>query len=181
MKEITIEITKYCKEGCAYCSTDASEVGAHLPVELVLAFLHDNKTATRINISGGEPLSHPGFWQILQACYDITYDVWVYTNAIRQLKFNADVLPGVAVEANVVVRPNEPLMIPTGVKKVHLLKLVPQGRGKDCEQLPLIVVSHNFSYDDNEHDCLHCNHVYLNADGIMVESPCRKHPEADVL
>lgn len=92
--EYTLEITQYCEHNCPYCSSNATTQGQHVPLEKILEFLEENNINEndRINISGGEPLAHPQFYKILQECYKRTKNVWVYTNAIRNIKYNAHVL-----------------------------------------------------------------------------------------
>jgi hypothetical protein len=175
MTEITVEITKSCRHQCPYCSTDAVPDGPHLDKEIILKFLEEQDrkcTITRINISGGEPLAHPDFYEILRTCYCYTKNVWVYTNALTQIMFNADVIEGVKVEANVCIVQGETTYIPKDVNRVHLLKLVRQGRAKNLPEQN-VTVSGNF-YPECEKKCGSCDHVYLQADGEIVASPCRK-------
>ena len=78
MAEYTIEITQYCPHNCNYCSTNATENGMHIDIETIKQFLYNYNsilTTDRINISGGEPLSHPKFYEILQLCKQLTPDV----------------------------------------------------------------------------------------------------------
>ena len=103
--EVTIEITKFCPNKCKYCSTNASAAGEHL------SFKDINKI-TRINISGGEPLAHPDFYKILQTCYGFTNNVWVYTNALKQIIYNTDVIDEIEVHANVCLVPGEKVYLP---------------------------------------------------------------------
>lgn len=170
--EITLEITNYCPNSCEYCSTDASPGGEKtLMFEEIQAYLKNIKDPIdRINISGGEPLSHPEFYRILQLAYTYTDNVWVYTNAIRQLLYNTTVLDEVKVEANVCLMPGEKVYIPEKADKVHLLQLVPQGRAKNIKPA-------NFHVSGNiigEHKCAECKHSLLQADGKIVEAPCKK-------
>lgn len=132
-------------------------------------FLEKLTEIKRINISGGEPLAHPEFYRILQLCYSITENVWVYTNALRQIKYNTHVFKEINVEANVVVVPGEACYISKKVKS-NLLKFIPQGRGERLA-CPPIKVSRNF-YDPN--GCDSCDHVLLQANGEVVNAPCVK-------
>jgi len=174
MTEITLEITKYCENGCSFCSTDASVRGEHLPYDTIFKFLdkeHNNKDIDRINISGGEPLSHPDFYKILRLCKELTDNVWVYTNALDKIIVNSRVVKKVTVHSNVCVVPGEIYIPgPDEVDQVHLLKLVKQGRAKDYPDLN-ISVSRNF-YDPQH--CDKCNHIYLQANGEVVTGPCKK-------
>lgn len=172
--EYTIEITQYCENGCWYCSTNASSEGKHLPLRDILEFLgtHHIGPTDRINISGGEPLAHPDFYRILKECYNRTFNVWVYTNALNQIKYNAHVLPkGIKTEANICLCDGcfeDPITIPKGTK-MNLLKFVSTGRGSNIDPLDVHV-----SGNVNGH-CLGCEHVLLQADGETTEAPCKKH------
>ena len=167
MAEYTIEITSYCPHNCNYCSTKATECGIHTNIETIKQFLNSNNilATDRINISGGEPLAHPKFYKILQMCKELTPDVWVYTNALSQIRYNTSVIEEVKVEANVCLVPGEDVYIPKNVDKVHLLQLIPQGRAKNIKSI-------NVSLSGC--DCNNCNHKVLQADGQIVEAPCKK-------
>lgn len=172
MTEVTIEITQFCEEHCDYCSSDASPRGKHLDFDTIIKFIDAVDSIHRINISGGEPLAHPAFYKILQYCKDKTDDVRVYTNALEHIVFNSDIIQGITLEANVVIVPGKEVFIPETVARVHLLKLIHQGR---AEHLPktLITTSQNFN-EGISRDCFHCNNILLQADGEVVQSPCKK-------
>jgi len=172
--EVTIEITDHCPNSCEYCSTNAGKDKSHMmnaaQVDIFLREAAAKEKIDRINISGGEPLANPEFYSILQLCYSFTPNVWVYTNAIRQLIYNSDVIPEIKVEANVCLVPGRHVYIPQHADKVHLLQLVPQGRAKDMKPA-------NFHVSGNilgEHKCAECSHVLLQADGKIVDAPCKK-------
>lgn len=171
--EYTIEITQFCPNSCDYCSTNATMQGEPLPLFDIFTFLEEHKVdaTDRINISGGEPLSHPRFYEILQLCKSKTANVWVYTNALTNIKYNANVLTtGIKVEANICLSPNcfnQSITIPKGIP-VNLLKFIATGRGKDLEASP-IHISGNL-----RDDCLNCEHILLQADGQIVKAPCQK-------
>ena len=174
--EVTLEITDYCPNNCKYCSTEAGLHKEHklslADVELFLAriAIDEGKTVDRINISGGEPLSHPEFYRILSVCKMFTPNVWVYTNAITQLLYNTTVIDEVKVEANVCLVPGEKVYIPKNADKVHLLQLVPQGRAKDMKPAKFHVSGNIIG----EHKCAECKHMLLQADGKVMEAPCKK-------
>ena len=180
MVEITIEITQFCQEGCIVCSSSATPQGKHLSYEEIKHFLNIQSNIHRINISGGEPLSHPDIYNILKLCYSITENTWLYTNMIRNIIYNANVLsrhrgycPKIRVEANVLIYPGFEISIPHDVDKIHLLKFVPTGRyNKDIKNIP-ITASHNF-FEDCDHNCENCDNVLLQADGKVVPAPCKK-------
>jgi organic radical activating enzyme len=167
MTEYTIEITTYCPHNCNYCSTKATQDGIHIDIEIIKQFLNSNKikATDRLNISGGEPLAHPKFWDILQMCKQITPDVWVYTNALTQIRYNTSVIEEIRVEANVCLTPGEDVYIPKNADKVHLLQLIPQGRANNMK---------NINVSLSGCDCSSCNHKVLQADGQIVEAPCKK-------
>lgn len=173
--EVTLEITDYCPNQCEYCSTNASPDKLHKltydQVKLYLSKVKDSgETIDRINISGGEPLAHPEFYIILELCYSYTNNVWVYTNIIRQLIYNTTVLDEVKVEANVCLVPGKEVYIPKNADKVHLLQLVPQGRAKDIKPAKFHVSGNIIG----EHKCVECKHSLLQADGKIVDAPCKK-------
>jgi len=170
--EVTIEITKFCPYNCNYCSTNAGPDGKHLSYEVIKEFLRKQKHIKKINISGGEPLAHPDFYKILMLCYSVTSNVRIYTNVVKQILFNSDIVKEVGVEANVCIIPGRKIYIPKNVNKVHLLKLVHNGRAKNLPKQE-ITVSHNFE-DDCSHSCEDCKNILLQADGKIVESPCKK-------
>jgi len=168
MAEYTIEITQYCPHNCNYCSTNTTENGLHLHMEIIKQFLKSNKilATDRINISGGEPLSHPKFYEILQLCKQLTPDVWAYTNTINQIKYNTSVIKEIQVEANVCLMPGEDVYIPKNAHKVHLLQFVPTGRGKDIKSINIKL---------SGEDCANCNHKVLQANDKIVDAPCKKN------
>lgn len=173
--ELTIELTNFCEEECDYCSSSASKDGkAYIDYEKVLEFFHsvDTMNVDRINISGGEPLAHPDFYKIKRAC-DIFIgrkNVYVYTNLISKIVYNTDIIPEVEVHANVLIIPGRKPYVPKLAHVIHLLKLVIQGRAKKLDLPdPEYHVSGNFLYP-----CKGCNHKLLQADGKIVNAPCKK-------
>jgi len=173
--EVTLEITDYCPNACEYCSTNASPSKRHMldynEIATHLINLEESgKRIDRINISGGEPLAHPEFYRILRLSYNYTDNVWVYTNAIRQLIYNTTILSEVKVEANVCLVPGKEAYIPKNADKVHLLQLVPQGRAKDMKPVKF----HASGNIIGEHRCAECNHSLLQADGQTMSAPCKK-------
>ena len=168
MAEYTIEITQYCPHNCNYCSTNATENGTHINIETIKQFLYNYNSilaTDRINISGGEPLSHPKFYEILQLCKQLTPDVWIYTNELTQIRYNTSVIKEIQVEANVCLMPGEDVYIPKNAHNVHLLQFVPTGRGKNIKSIDVRLSGEN---------CIECNHKVLQADGKIVDAPCKK-------
>jgi len=175
--ELTIEITDYCPHECEYCSTYASHRGYNkLTQREINEFLNkfDREEIIRINISGGEPLSHPDFYEILCLCKSYTKNVWVYTNAINQIMYNTDIVKEVKVEANVCLTPGNEVYIPKNADKVHLLQLVKQGRAHDMEPAN-VVASGNIP--KSECSCENCGHIVFQANHKVVGPPCKKNYE----
>lgn len=177
--EVTLEITDECPHECDYCSTDAGPVRKHIlnysDVQTFLArnFKMKSKVPSRINISGGEPLSHPQFYEILNLCKSYTDNVWVYTNAFTQIMYNPDIVKEVRVEANVCIVPGRSVYIPKNADKVHLLQLVKQGRAKDMEP-GKFHASGNLTEVNGCGSCADCEHMLLQADNKIVQAPCKK-------
>lgn len=172
--EITLEITNHCTNNCEYCSTDAGidklKMLSTRDVELFLSAMKYGHEMDRINISGGEPLANPDFYEILQICKNYTDNVWIYTNAITQLIYNTDIVGEIKVEANVCLTPGRKVYIPKNADKVHLLQLVPQGRAKDMKPVKFHVSGNIIG----EHKYAECNHKLLQVDGKIVDAPYKK-------
>lgn len=129
---------------------------------------------TRINISGGEPLSHPQFYGIYCLCKSYTDNVWVYTNALDHIMYNTDIIKEVKVEANVCLVPGKDVYIPKNVDKVHLLQLIPQGRARGMIPANISVSSNLLPKDAGGHNCNNCGHILLQANRKVMDSPCKK-------
>ena len=176
--EVTIEITDYCPNNCEYCSTragmDKNNIITSSSVYKFLKQISDN--IDRINISGGEPVSHPEFYKILMICKAFTENVWVYTNALTQILYNTDIVKEIKVEANVCLTPGKEIYIPENADKVHLLQLVPQGRAENMKPAKFHVSGNILG----EHKCAECNHILLQADGKIMDAPCKKEYGCDV-
>ena len=173
--EVTIEITDYCPNECDYCSTNAGPKRHNIVGRKEIdTFLNKASNITRINISGGEPLSHPDFYGILNLCKSYTDNVWVYTNALTQIIYNSDIVKEMKVEANVCLVPGREVYIPKNVDKVHLLQLVKQGRAKNMNPGEYHVSSNIEKISDCDYNCDTCQHVLLQADRKIVKAPCKK-------
>ncbi len=159
MNELTIELTDYCPHACKYCSTGTTtnrHNAKYLPFEVVRKVLGDYRHR-RIILSGGEPLAHPDFYDILLLCKASADDVIVYSNAITHLAYNASVVSEVYLEVA--------LTVPPEVDRVRVLRRVKQGREKSR---PEVSLSRNF-----EDECS-CDHPVLRVDGSIADSPCNK-------
>ena len=176
--EVSIEITKFCPFECPWCSTDASVEGEHLPMERIEEFfdsvLEGNRFhISRINVTGGEPLFHPAIGGIMMMCYQLTPNVWIYTNLVRNMIFNSRVVKEVGeIHANVCIAPGTDIHIPERkVDMIHLLKLIRQGRAENWVEIP---IKASANIERSEHDCETCKHIYLQSDGKVVAAPCKK-------
>lgn len=170
--EVTVEITDYCLNECDYCSTNAGPIRKNIVgFKEIESFLNTIDVIDRINISGGEPLSHPDFYRILKLCESYTDNVWVYTNVLKQIIYNTDIVKEIKVEANVCLTPGREVYIPKNAGKVHLLQLVSQGRAKDMKPAN-IKVSGNIPR--NNCSCDSCDHILLQANRNRVSAPCKK-------
>jgi len=176
--EVTIEITDYCPNECDYCSTNAGPIRHNIvgrkEINTFLNRASNDNNITRINISGGEPLSHPDFYGILNLCKSYTRNVWVYTNALTQIIYNSDIIKEMKVEANTCLVPGREIYIPKNVDKVHLLQLVRQGRAKDMNPGKYHISNNIEKMSDCDHNCDTCQHILLQADRKIVAAPCKK-------
>lgn len=162
MKELTLELTNYCEHGCRFCSSDAiddREKAEYLSMARV-AMAIDDQHFDRINLSGGEPIAHPDFYAIYRYCEKHADDVAVYSNLITHLIYNAHVIDGVYLEANLTVTPE--------TDKIHILRRVKQG--KEANR-PEVKLSRNHCEDCS------CDHRVLRYDGKVVRTPCAKYEE----
>lgn len=164
MNEITIEITNYCPHNCKFCSSESIDnikKATFLDFNDIRKLLKKQKsTFNHIIISGGEPLSHPQFWDILQLCKEYSEDVVVYSNAITHLIYNPHVIDGVYLEANLTVTPE--------TDKIHILRRVKQGREANRPELHL---------STNHVEECNCNHRVIRPDGKVYHTPCNKYSE----
>lgn len=162
--EVTIEITGKCPHNCDYCSSNSSQDSEScLTILQIEKFLKSFVFLDRINISGGEPLSHPDFYRILKLCESMSPDVRVYTNAFKHIVFNAHIISEVKTTANVCVIPGKSLTIPKA-NHVNFLKLIPQGRAKNMNPT---------SISSSQSNCSNCIHKLLQSDG-KITKPCKK-------
>jgi len=163
-KELTIELTNYCEHNCKFCSSDAvedRERAEYLNMAQVVMAIGD-KHYNRINLSGGEPISHPDFYAIHKYCEKHADDVVVYSNLIKHLIYNAHVIDGVYLEANLTVTPE--------TDKIHILRRIKQGREANR---PEVKLSRNHCEDCS------CDHKVFRYDGKFVRTPCAKYEETN--
>jgi len=169
-KELTLELTNYCPNDCDYCSSNATQNKEEAywltleQVKLLVTIRESESLYDIIHLSGGEPLAHPDFYDILEFCKQYTKTVVVHSNAIKNIAFNPNVIDGIYVEAY--------LNVPETTDKIHVLKRVKQGREL---QKPEVHLSCN--WQKNSEECDRCNHNVLRYDGIKVKAPCQKFKE----
>jgi organic radical activating enzyme len=128
-----------------------------MPMEIISVILADNKYE-HIILSGGEPLSHPKFYDIFNLCRKHTADVVVYSNLITHRAYNPSVIDGVYLEAK--------LTITDDTNKVSILKRIKQGRESTR---PEVSFSRNYTGS-----CPCDNHV-VKPNGKIVKTPCDKY------
>ncbi len=157
--EITIELTNYCPNHCKYCSSNSID-DFNEAIFINMEDIENNlsgKQFKHIILSGGEPLAHPKFYQILELCKLHSKDVIVYSNAITHLIYNTSVIDGVYLEANLTILPE--------VDKIHILRRVKQGRENNR---PEVHLSKNFFQDCS------CNHHVIRPNGTISKNSCSK-------
>ena len=157
--ELTIELTNYCPHTCPYCSSNTTTnrmEADFIDFDFIVKNLQ-NRYFKRIILSGGEPLSHPKFYWILNLCKTRADDVIVYTNELTHIAYNVNIIPDIIVEANLTLRDN--------IKRLHVLKRIEQGREKTR---PEVKFSRNWTEDCD------CNKHVILPNGQTVKSPCKK-------
>jgi hypothetical protein len=60
-EQMDLKITDWCDAGCAWCHEKSTTRGQHGDVDAMLNLLKDLPPGVEIAIGGGDPLSHPGF------------------------------------------------------------------------------------------------------------------------
>ncbi len=158
-REITFELTNFCRENCRYCSSDTTdrvEDATWLSIAEVRRHLK-GRLFEHIILSGGEPLAHPEFYAIHALCEGFTNDVVVYSNLITHRIYNAGVIDGVYLEAKLTVTPE--------TQQIGVLKRIEQGRET---RRPQVTFSRNH---DGPCDCIH---RVIRPDGRVGSAPCSK-------
>ena len=92
-----------------------------------------------------------------------TKDVVVYSNLITHRIYNANVIDGVYLEANITLLPE--------TDKIHILRRVKQG--KELNR-PEVHLSRNYKEDCN------CEHRVVRPDGTISLTPCNKYKNMEV-
>lgn len=85
LKKIDLNITNQCNLRCTHCcfSSGEGDLG-HLPAELLLRFLSEawDLGARRVDITGGEALTRPDIFDIIQGAKAIGYRIELLSNGI---------------------------------------------------------------------------------------------------
>ena len=162
VEEVTFELTNFCPFNCNYCSSKSVSSFRDENIKFIsIGRIREELSGKRykhIILSGGEPLSHPNFYNIYMLCKDHSEDVVVYSNLITHRIYNANVIDGVYLEANLTLIPE--------TRKIHILKRVCQGRES---QRPEVHFSRNYTENCS------CNHRIVRPDGRTYKNPCKKY------
>ena len=168
MREITFEITNFCEHKCKFCSSNATNdksKAIYLSYDDIFGIITNQflkigkfKCFDRINISGGEPLAHPDFYNIYKMLETFAHDIVVYTNLWRHRRYNGQAIDGVYLEADITVTPE--------TDKVHILRRVKQGKEANRPEVSL---------SRNHKDDCSCDHRVVRPDGTVMMTPCNKY------
>ena len=66
---VDLKITDYCNYGCSYCYQNSTKKGKHADTQYiknVIDSLDEKGEILELAIGGGEPTSHPDFWEIVK-------------------------------------------------------------------------------------------------------------------
>ena len=93
-KKITIELTNDCFNRCVHCSAFDPDLGKgiYLDKDIIYSIIHDfaSHGGEEINLSGGEPLLHPNFYEIANYSKERGLTVNVFTCGILSRPFNEE-------------------------------------------------------------------------------------------
>lgn len=81
MKELTLEITNKCYQGCAWCSSSSIPNGKHMSYQKILHLLRKYRAECDVvRISGGEPTLHPSLLGVLKYAKILGYTTVLLTS-----------------------------------------------------------------------------------------------------
>lgn len=92
---IYLEITDKCNLNCSYCCRNCNASRHNfMELSIIKKLLEDASKigATGIAVSGGEPLLHPEFEEILSISRDLNYSFTILTNGVMLSKLNDSLL-----------------------------------------------------------------------------------------
>ena len=95
-KELLIEICRQCYLDCKFCSSNADENSlCYLNLDRINSILKDIDTLkiSKIEISGGEPFTHPDFLKICESISEHHIKLQIYTSGNIKKKKNLGPLP----------------------------------------------------------------------------------------
>lgn len=93
-KELLIEICRQCYLECKFCSSNADENSLQfLKLEQINSILKYSKKLkiSKIELSGGEPFTHPDFLKICETIFNYQIKLQIYTSG--NLKKNKELIP----------------------------------------------------------------------------------------
>ncbi|MFW6002140.1 MAG: radical SAM protein [archaeon] len=82
---VDLKITDYCGKGCNYCYQDSTVKGKHADIQKIIDIilnLNNNGNVLEIALGGGEPFSHPNFWDIAKYISSLDINLGVSTRDI---------------------------------------------------------------------------------------------------
>jgi radical SAM protein with 4Fe4S-binding SPASM domain len=93
---ISVELTNRCNLRCSYCYTSFLENEERLTTQELLRTLQEWRDLglLSLELTGGEPLLHEGFWEIMDFCYKTFRSVSLLTNATLITQEKAQKLAG---------------------------------------------------------------------------------------
>lgn len=79
---VLLELTYRCNLDCFFCYNDLGKKGRLVATERYLSFLEEcrEEGVLVLALSGGEPLMHPGFWEIATRASDLAFSLRIKTN-----------------------------------------------------------------------------------------------------
>lgn len=81
LKGFYVEITSRCNLRCLHCYNESGELKNEIDFKTFKKLVDEFPTKPTITISGGEPLTHPQIWEMLEYCKDkVTIDSVMITN-----------------------------------------------------------------------------------------------------
>ncbi len=97
---LDIEITSHCNQRCRYCFVRELRKGRHMDPETIRSILFEGSGAgfDTVHLTGGEPLVHPGFEEIIESIADFSYSrIIINTNGTLLTEDIARKLAGIRV------------------------------------------------------------------------------------
>lgn len=69
---VDIKLTDWCDLACKFCYQDSTKKGQHAPLSAIKRIIDDLAAVKTFEVAlgGGEPMSHPDFYEILEYCLE---------------------------------------------------------------------------------------------------------------